>query len=1158
MTAPARSPWRTRLTFALIALLLIELLLWATAPLLRSVAEQQLGALLQRQVTIARLSLNPLTLTLQADGVKLATLSGEQQLAFARLEIDANLWGSLRHRGWVIDSISLVAPDLYLARTGANRYNISDLLDRFLNQPDDHNPSRFSLNNLSLHQGRIVFDDRPASHRQQIDQLQVSLPFVSNLPYFVDDPVQPGLSGRLNGARFASSAQARPFSATRQARLTLQLDDIDLSHFLAYLPQALNVRLQSARLDSRLTLDVAQQPAQAPTLALGGTLVLRNVRLQQPDGSPLLAWQRAELQLGRIEPLLQRYWLASLQIDQPELVLQRLADGRLNLQQAFAVPTATPTHSARPPSPLQLNLTRLTLQQGRLHWLDRRTGFSSTLTPITLQLQQLALPASQPLRFQLQFASERQEQLRADGQVTFQPLSLATRLQLTRLDLPGYAPYYRPYLAIRPVSGRFDADVRLHYDAQGLRLQQAGATLDGLQLLPPQGKRPFLALQRLQLYGSELDLAQRRLLLGRIDSQGLQVQVRRNQQGQIDLLQWLGIDPATAPATPAGPAWRWQVNELQLSNYGLDWFDEAPIEDAHLALAGLRLQVRGLRPDQPATVELASRINRRGQLRLSGSLQPQPLQGRLKVGASQIELTPLQPYFGHRLNIMLTSGLLGGSGQLQLATQPKLSAEFSGNLSIDRLASIDKLNQADFLNWHSLRLDGLRAGTERLQIDRLTLARFYSRLLVNPDGRLNLLDIVAADDRPAGIAPQLSAPATPPAQPYPVQFGKVLLSGGNVAFSDYFIRPNYSANMTGIGGSISGLSSTAGTRASIDLAGSVNQNAQFSLAGHLNPLAQPLFLDIKAAIKGFEMTPTSPYAGKYAGYGIDKGKLSMEISYFVDQNQLKAQNHLFLDQLTLGDKVDSPDATALPVRLALSLLQNRRGEIDLNLPIEGSLDDPQFKIGRVIVQVLKNLLEKAATAPFALLTGGGGQELSFIDFPAGSSTLTPTAHARLEALATALQDRPALKLEIAGHADAATDSAGLQQQWLQQKVRAFKARQQTQQGRTGDDAATVSTQEYPALLQAVYLAEDFPKPRNLIGQPKPLPLADMEHALLQQIVIQPDDLQQLATQRAFAAKQALLQSGKIEEKRLFIVFRKPATPPTGASPARAEFTLGAP
>lgn len=1159
--------WRRRLKIALISLITLELLLWAIPPLLRSTAETQLSQLLHRKVHIGQLGLNPLSLTLRIGDLNIQSPQGQPLLAFDELQVNASLWGSLRHRGAVIDAITLEHPKLYLARTGDNHYNISDLIEEFLDKPDDDEPTRFSLNNLQLRHGEITFDDVPLQARQQISQLQLALPFVSNLPYQLENPVQPGLSGLLNGARFSSHAKTKPFSPTHESQLDIALDDVDLTHYLSYAPLPLQFKLDSARLDSKLRLSFAQPKDQPPSIALSGQLALRQLKLLQLDGAPLLAWDKAALDIAQLQPLQQRYQIKQLLLQQPSLQLRRDKNGQLNLLQAFASPAAKPAtvnekagNKPTAAKPLQFGLQHLALQQGQLSWRDDTNGFSTQLAPINAHIEHFELKPGHAATFNLQLQSAQQEGLSGKGQFKLQPFALQGELQLTQLALPYYAPLLRQQTPIRISDGKLDLSTHIDFGDSGLKLQQLTLALQSLALLPPQQKQPALSLQTLQLADGQLDLTQRQLSLGSVQSSGLQFNVKRDSAGQIDWQQWLQGKVAPAKPGAAAPAWGWKIGQLTLDNYAVNFDDDQATQPAHIKLSQLQLKAQNLGPKQAIPLDLATRINRSGTLAANGTLQLQPLSGDMRLKLNQVDIVQLQPYFSDKLNISLSSGQLNAAGQLRFIQGEKVTGSFNGGVSINKLASVDKKYGQDFLNWKSLQINGIKANERQVSIDQINLNDFYSRLLVNADGRLNLLDIATKPDEAnsaVGTSPATTTQPTEKPEPFPLHINKVKLTGGNIQFSDYFIRPNYSANMTQIGGTISGLSTQADSRAGMELLGSVNNNAQFSLAGTLNPLSKQLYLDIKAGIKGFEMIPASPYSGKYAGYGIQKGKLSMEISYFVDQNKLKAQNHLFIDQFTFGDKTDSPDATSLPVQLAVSLLQNRRGEIDINLPIEGSLDDPELKVGRIVVQMLKNLLEKAVTAPFALLTSGsGGEELSYIDFEPGSSKLNAAAETKLATLAAALGDRPALKLEIAGQADLVADSAGLKKLALEQKVRAQKLKNMAQLGQTADDTLKINAEEYPLLLKAAYKAEDFKKPRNMVGLVKDLPVAEMEALMLANIEIQPDDLRQLANRRAFAAKNALLKGNKVEDARLFIVAgnnNKAAT--DKATPSRVDFNL---
>jgi hypothetical protein len=284
----------------------------------------------------------------------------------------------------------------------------------------------------------------------------------------------------------------------------------------------------------------------------------------------------------------------------------------------------------------------------------------------------------------------------------------------------------------------------------------------------------------------------------------------------------------------------------------------------------------------------------------------------------------------------------------------------------------------------------------------------------------------------------------------------------------------------------------------------------------------------------------TPYSVKYAGYPIVKGKLSMDVKYKVEDQKLTASNHLFLDQLTFGDKVESPTATKLPVLLAVSLLKNSKGEIDINLPISGTLDDPKFSVGGIIVQVIVNLLTKIVTAPFTVLAAafGGGEELGYIEFAAGSATLAPEQKKRLETLSKALNDRPALKLDIIGRVDPAADTDGVRRAKYDAKLKAAKVRQTVRAGGDSIDPAkiVISDAEKPALIAAVYSDEEIPnKPRNVIGFAKTIPAPEMEQLILANLAVTPEDLRALANQRASAVRNQLESEGKVSRERLFLV-----------------------
>jgi hypothetical protein len=450
-------------------------------------------------------------------------------------------------------------------------------------------------------------------------------------------------------------------------------------------------------------------------------------------------------------------------------------------------------------------------------------------------------------------------------------------------------------------------------------------------------------------------------------------------------------------------------------------------------------------------------------------------------------------------------------------------------------------------------------------VGEIALDSFFARLLLNENGEFNLQQL-SRDRPPAAEPPKPTSEAktvevqTPPTTATTwLKLGRTTLTNGDIDFTDHFIRPNYSADLSGLSGSVSTLAFDQ--PADIELHGNVQGNAPLEISGRINPLAQNLFLDIKATATDIDLPPLSPYSGKYVGYGIEKGKLSMKVAYFIEDRKLKAQNSIILDQLTFGQKVESPDAIKAPVQLAVSLLKDRNGVIRFDLPIGGSLDDPKFSVGGLIFRAIIGLIVKIVTAPFAILgaIGGHGEELAYIEFPAGSAMLDATANDKIKAVAKALGDRPAVKLDIAGRVDPASDREALKRAAVERQVKAQKFNDLVRSGEppASVEAVEIPASEYEALLTRAYKAADIAKPKNAIGLPKDLPKAEMEALLLENAKVSDEHLRGLADDRAQVVRKSLIEAEHVPPERVYLV--APRLDAEGVKdkgkPTRVDFAL---
>ncbi len=751
--------------------------------------------------------------------------------------------------------------------------------------------------------------------------------------------------------------------------------------------------------------------------------------------------------------------------------------------------------------------------------------------------------------------------------------------------------------------------------ATGVTIKAGPLVLE--QVAAKQGKTILASLDKLEIAGAEVPLDARTATLERLALSQPKVAVERGADGRWMFERWLKAAPAAQgdvaasaeppPANDTAP-WKVRVADFSLQGGAISLADNAPPRPVALEVTALGITARNLATDgsKPEAFQFTARAaapgkgssNKAvaGKLDYQGTLALQPLATQGQLDATRLPLHTLDGYLASQLSVELLRADVGYKGQVALAqTNRGISLRLAGDAVVEELqanstaASTPKTEAQvgeELLAWKSLNLRGLAVATApglapRVEVKETSLVDFFARITINEAGRINLSDIAktpaeaqaanAVSTAASATAPTASATTTAtttasaataapttavaPVDPLApvVAFGPVSLVNGKVLFSDFFIKPNYSADLSELTGKLSAFSSEAPggepVLADLELRGRAEGSASLEVTGKLNPLAKPLALDIVGKVRDLELPPLTPYAVKYAGHGIERGKLSMDVNYQVLPNgQLTASNRLVLNQLTFGEPVDGAP-NSLPVKLAVALLADRNGVIDLDLPISGSLNDPEFRVGPVIFKIIVNLIGKALTSPFSLLASafGGGEEMSHVPFAPGSATLTPEAQQNLGKVVKALADRPALKITVTGMASLPDEREGLQRERVQQLVLAEKRR--TNPG----DTTPVSAAEYPALLKEVYRRADMPKPRNLVGLAKELTVPEMEALLLAHQSATEAMAAELATQRGQAIR-AYLVSQKLPAERLFVAAPKAGKQAEKWTP-RAELTL---
>ncbi len=936
----------------------------------------------------------------------------------------------------------------------------------------------------------------------------------------------------------------------------------------------------------------------------GRTLTLADVRfnpftlnldvsglaLPDADGQTMIGFERLHvgLQLASLWRLGPSF--SEILLERPYVRAVFRPGGELNLADLGKGFPPSP-QPQKPGAPPRLYIGRLAVIDGGTTFEDRTRSapFRADFKPIAFELRDFSTTAATGDGYTLHAASPQGERLDWKGIVHLAPVSSHGEFEIADLKartlwsyLSGSVPFEIDSGVIA-VKGEYNLSLATA-GPMTLTLDVHSTTVTGFAVKPQGGAEDYVRLARLEVAGTHVDLTRRSVLVDKVQLAGGEIRAWLSEQGRINLLDLAptasgggsaaaggGASAAPAPAG-ASPAWTVSVPDISVAGLKISAEDRQVSPAAVVVLNPLELHVGGfnLAPDDVLDLTLSSAVNTSGRIAANARVAPRTASVTAHLEAEHLGLPALQPLLAHYTQMTLLRGELGAKVDFERRADGSFGVK--GETRITDLSTVDNALKKDFIKWRELRIADVsyRSQPASLRVGSITALEPYVRMIIAPDRSVNIKEVLTAPGaRPApggaaSNAPPAAAAATNAAQssrkpapltPFPAAIGAVRMVNGSADYTDLWIKPSFALGMQALNGAVTGLSSDPNSRARVQLDGKLASYSPLHIAGELNLLSAALYTDVTLSFKDLDLTIVNPYSGYFVGYKIDKGKLSVDVSYKIEQRQLSAAQHFVVDQLELGDRVESPEAMHLPLKLAISLLKDRNGVIDLPLPMTGSLDDPHFAIGPIIWKVFVNVIEKAATAPFALLGHlfGGGEHVNIVEFAAGSAELTPPVQNQLAALSKALTERPQLKLDVPIVASAALDRPQLARAQLARElaVLAETSRQGRKHPQQAAELELADPASHFALLVGQYhtdLGKEAALPPSALavqaakkGEAVPYDpaIADLEKALLAHIQIPDADLDQLGRSRATAIQNALIAGGQVDPARVFIVNTAP-------------------
>ncbi|WP_223557076.1 DUF748 domain-containing protein [Pseudomonas sp. BF-R-01] len=861
--------------------------------------------------------------------------------------------------------------------------------------------------------------------------------------------------------------------------------------------------------------------------------------------------------------------LSDIELDKPKTEILFGKDGKLNLLGLFKLPASEPTPADPDAKPFPLRVERIKLAGGAVHFKDDRPSeaIEFLYDKLDFELNNLSTLPDDNADMTLVAIGPNGGQIDWTGNFSLIPIASEGKLKITDGQMKTFWPYVRDALPLVLENGvlNLSTDYKLNLSKETeLLLNNVAVSVAPFAIKAPDG-RPLAKLERLDVTETTVDLAKQQVVVGKIRSNKLETWAALEADGQLDWQKLFAsqpskaaakakAEPASTPAAadspkpePTPPSKPWQVllKDVQLRNYQVHLADRKAQPAVTLDLNPLNLDLQNFDSlnGSPFTLKLDTGVGKQGKITAEGEVNLAPVSAKLNVQTKDIDLRVAQSYITPFIRLELRSGMLGSDLAVNLKSTEPLAFSVTGRAQIDQLHTLDTLKTRDFLKWQQVVVEGLNyQHGDSLSIDKVNLFQPYVRFMINDDRTTNIDDLLIPQPPDSGAKTAAAKPVSQD-KPLGIHIGGIAINDGSANFADFSLTPNFATAVQQLNGQIGTIDSRQAKPATVDIKGKVDRYAPVTIKGSVNPFDPMASLDIATSFKRVELTTLTPYSGKFAGYRIRKGRLNLDLHYLITKGQLKAENKVVVEQLQLGEKVDSPDAVSLPLKLAIALLKDVDGKISIELPVTGDLNNPQFSVMPIVWQTLRNLIVKAAAAPFkmigGLVSGGGAEDLGTVSFAPGSSDLSKDAEGSLVKLSNALKERPALRLEIEGTAAASSDGPLIAEQRLE---REYQYNYYKMLQRRGDKVpAQASLLQVPdgekgPLLEGIYrtrLKTQPPAEWKDLGKEERT--AKMRADVIKFWSTSDVLLRQLGQDRASSIKDYLVDKGQLADDRVYFI-----------------------
>ncbi|MCX7096909.1 MAG: DUF748 domain-containing protein [Methylococcales bacterium] len=1159
------------LIFAALGIYLLPAILKSKLPV---IIQQETG----RSSHLASIELHAFPLAASIKGFEVQEHNGQPFVSFDELHFKIGVFKSIGQQALVFDEISINKPFVHIGRQKNGALNFQDMVKaKATDKPEDESPLfPVTIEKLSLSEGTLVWEDASLAKPVKEDLQPINLT-VENFTTHTDGQARLVLSLALKSGGqldWQGTASLKPLASEGHIKFDKVLLETLIAHVLPddkpfYVKgyELLNADYAASYLQNSLKLTVKKG-----IFELRDFQFIEKSRNQALVKMPVFAMRGIDFDLGQ-----QNVVIDSVSAQDADLQAWLDATGVINYQALLPVsktgnklPNQATANVAAPKAvPWKIKVNTLALANFSAAFEDRSVNkpVLFTIKPINFKLSRYTNEPGASVPFELDAVLNKTGLIKLAGDTVIQPFATKVAIDVKGINLENFQPYVNKFAPIELVGGKFAIDglgqvATSAKDKLGITFK-GNSGISNLVVkdrpLDNKAKAKVLAdIPAFTLRGIDFNLANQTLVLGTVAANNAKFEAWLNPEGILNYQTLL--PPQTAPGNtinkldtalkPKSPAWDIKVSSLELTDWGLNFEDQTQKKPVVMSFKPInfKLSQYSNQNGRPLPVQLSVGLINKGSISLKGDAVIEPLAAKLDMDVKNVDLEKLQPYFDKFLRLEFVDGALNIDGNVLIASkgEDKLDVKFKGNTGIARLLTRDLLEHKDLVKWENLTLQDVDIDllANRYSAKLLVIDKPYARVAISKDKSTNFDGIaITEQSNPAVENKHVKPKQTAQARPK-FTLGKIQIVEGASDFSDFSLILPFAAQIQSLDGGASGISSDQKSSFDMSLKGTAYDLAPVDIKGKISPYLGDYHVQLNFV--NLPMPLVSPYMVQFAGYKVEKGKLTLGLNYNVDNGILTASNSILIDQFELGDKVENPNAVSLPLKLAVALLKDGNGKIKIDVPIYGSLDDPKFNIGAIVADALINAIRKVVMSPFSLLgsLAGSDKEMSTITFPAGNSTLGQSQRDKLDSLSKALKERLALNIDIKGAAFQEHDWPVIREDALYVQLKKRRAIEINKEAETKirEEYVELTEDDYKRLLAEMFI-EKFPQlaKKSFFGQPTLTnPESGDFYVVAKQnlfTIIKPEQerLNVLATARAQNIANYFVKTGGIANERVYML-----------------------